>query len=85
MTVVSDTGPLVALAKVGQLNLLRAIFWEVHIPPAVHRELLAKYGPEAARLERTAGFPQACTVANIAACSCDRDGAALAPGGSAVG
>lgn len=51
MTVVSDTGPLVALAKVGQLNLLRAIFREVHIPPAVHRELLAKYGPEAARLE----------------------------------
>lgn len=51
MIVVSDTGPLVALAKVGQLDLLRAMFREVHIPPAVHRELLAKYGPESARIE----------------------------------
>jgi predicted nucleic acid-binding protein len=48
---VSDTGPLIALAKVSQLNLLQAIFREVHIPPIVHHELLAKYGPEAPRLE----------------------------------
>ena len=45
MTVVSDTGPLIALAKVDQLNLLQVLFREVHIPPAVHYELLAKYGP----------------------------------------
>jgi predicted nucleic acid-binding protein len=51
VSVVSDTGPLVALAKVDQLTLLEAMFHEVHIPPAVHRELLAKPGPESARLE----------------------------------
>ena len=43
MIVVSDTGPLIALAKVDQLSLLEKMFGEVHIPPAVHRELLVKY------------------------------------------
>ena len=51
MTVVSNTGPLVGLAKVDQLHLLEQLFGEVHIPPAVHRELLAKTGPEAPRLD----------------------------------
>jgi predicted nucleic acid-binding protein len=51
VSVVSDTGPLVALAKVNQLALLEAMFHEVHIPAAVHHELLAKPGPESARLE----------------------------------
>jgi len=51
VSVVSDTGPLIALAKVDQLALLEAMFHEVYIPPAVYRELLAKPGPESARLE----------------------------------
>jgi predicted nucleic acid-binding protein len=51
MTAVSDTGPLIALAKVDQLRLLERLFEQVHIPPAVHRELLAKSGPESARLD----------------------------------
>ena len=48
MTVVSNTGPLIALAKAAQLPLLERVFGRVHIPLAVHRELLAKSGPEAA-------------------------------------
>ena len=51
MIVVSNTGPLIALAKVDQLALLERLFGQVHIPPMVHRELLAKVGPEATRLD----------------------------------
>jgi predicted nucleic acid-binding protein len=51
VTVVSDTGPLIALAKANQLRLLEQLFGQIHVPPAVHRELLAKGGPEAARLD----------------------------------
>jgi predicted nucleic acid-binding protein len=51
MTVVSDTGPLIALAKIDQLALLEQLFGQVVIPPAVHRELLAKSGPESVHLD----------------------------------
>jgi predicted nucleic acid-binding protein len=49
--VVSDTGPLIALAKVDYLDVLQELFNEVCIPLAVHRELFAKLGPESSRLE----------------------------------
>jgi len=52
MIVVSDTGPLIALAKADQLPLLKQLFGKINIPPAVHRELLAKSEPEAGRLDR---------------------------------
>lgn len=51
MIVVSDTGPLIALAKVDQLMLLKRLFGKVLVPPAVERELLAKHGAESARLD----------------------------------
>lgn len=51
MTVVTNTGPLIALAKINQLGLLQQVFATISIPPAVQRELLAKSGPEAARLD----------------------------------
>jgi predicted nucleic acid-binding protein len=51
VTVVSNTGPLIALAKADRLVLLEGLFGQVLIPPAVHRELLAKSGPESARLD----------------------------------
>lgn len=51
MSIVSNTGPLIALAKVAQLSILEQLFQQVHIPPAVHRELLAKAGPESAHLD----------------------------------
>lgn len=51
MTLISNTGPLIALAKVDRLPLLQALFGKVLIPPAVHRELLAKSGVDARRLD----------------------------------
>jgi len=38
--VVSDTSPLLTLARVGRLDLLQALYREVIIPPAVQRELI---------------------------------------------
>lgn len=55
MSLVSNTGPLIALAKVDQLRLLESLYSQAHIPPAVHRELLAKTGVEAERLDQAIG------------------------------
>jgi predicted nucleic acid-binding protein len=52
MSIVSNTGPLIALAKVDALGLLTALFGAVHISPAVQRELLGKTGVEADRLDQ---------------------------------
>jgi len=51
MATVSNTGPLIALAEVDGLTLLKDLFEEILIPPAVHRELLAKTGPESHSLD----------------------------------
>ena len=37
--VVADTSPLIALHQLGRLSLLQRILGEVHVPPAVAREL----------------------------------------------
>ncbi len=55
MSIVSNTGPLIALAKVDQLRLLESLYTQAHIPSAVHRELLAKTGVEADRLDQAIG------------------------------
>lgn len=39
--IVSNTGPLVALAVINQLDLLRLLFDDVMVPEAVHHDLLA--------------------------------------------
>ena len=49
--IVSNTSPLIALAKADALPLLKMLFGEVKIPSAVQRELLAKSGVEANRLD----------------------------------
>ncbi len=36
MSLVSDAGPLIALAELGQLDLLHALGGDILIPPAVH-------------------------------------------------
>ena len=64
LTVVSNTGPIVALAKADHLWLLQILYGEVLIPPAVHRELLAKVGPEAQRIDDgLAGFLRVSPIA----------------------
>jgi len=55
MSITSDTGPLIALAKVDLLNLLKTAFLEVMIPPSVHRELLAGSGEDAGHLHEALG------------------------------
>lgn len=40
--IVSDTGPLIALAKINQLELLTSSFAEIHIPKAVFIEATTK-------------------------------------------
>ena len=41
MIVVSDTSPVLSLARIGRLELLRLLYERVLIPSAVHAELLA--------------------------------------------
>jgi uncharacterized protein len=55
VSVASDTGPLIALAKANLLPILSILFNEVWIPPEVHRELLAKSSPETDRLRQALG------------------------------
>ncbi len=52
MILISDTGPLIALAKIGKIDLLKNLVWKtVFIPPMVQRELWGKMGPESAEIE----------------------------------
>ena len=48
MIIVSNTGPIIGLAKIQQLGLLGRLATEVCIPPQVQLEILAKTGPETA-------------------------------------
>ncbi len=45
MIVVANAGPLIALAQIGHLHILPALYGEIHIPPAVRKEVLG-YGRE---------------------------------------
>lgn len=46
MKVISNTGPIIGLAKIGKITLLKNIAEEVLIPPFVHKELFGKVGME---------------------------------------
>lgn len=61
MRAVSNTSPLLNLAIIGHLDLLRSQFDEVLIPPGVLKELrlggtLPSLQPALVALEETAGF-----------------------------
>jgi len=49
---VSDTGPVIALAKIKHLNILQILFDEVHIPRTVYKELMAKPGEEGSEIDK---------------------------------
>ena len=51
MKIVSNTGPIIGLAKINRLSILKKIAGEILIPPMVHRELLAKTGDEASLID----------------------------------
>lgn len=88
MSIVSNTGPLIALAKIDRLSLLKQLFDDVFIPPVVWRELLGKSGTEAARIdEALSTFVQITqlgepapevTVATLGLDAGERDAVALA-------
>ena len=52
MKIVSNTGPIIALAKIGHLFILNQLASEVVIPPMVHKELLGKIGGESEQIEK---------------------------------
>ncbi len=52
MILISNTGPIIALAKIQKLNLLEKLQWkEVIIPPMVQKELWGKISPESKEIE----------------------------------
>jgi predicted nucleic acid-binding protein len=52
MKIVSNTGPIIGLAKIGLLFILNQMASEVLIPPMVHKELLGKIGEESEQIEK---------------------------------
>jgi uncharacterized protein len=51
MIVVSDSTPLIALARIGRLNILEALYGELQIPEAVFEELVDPHKPRAGSKE----------------------------------
>lgn len=49
--VVSNTTPLIALSVIGHLDVLRALYTEILIPPAVHAEIMAGRFKQAGAIE----------------------------------
>ena len=52
MKIICDTGPIIALAKIDKIYLLKGIAEEVLIPPMVFKELLGKVGDESNQIDR---------------------------------
>jgi predicted nucleic acid-binding protein len=49
---ISDTGPIIGLAKIGQIYLLKKMAAEVLIPPFVQKELYGKIGFESELIDQ---------------------------------
>ena len=52
MKIVSDTGPIIGLAKIDQIFLLKKLATEVLIPPFVQKELFGKIGVESDQIDQ---------------------------------
>jgi len=52
MKIVSDTGPIIGLAKIDQIFLLKKMATEVLIPPFVQKELFGKIGVESDQIDQ---------------------------------
>ena len=52
MTLVADTGPLIALVKIDHVHLIHVTAGRVLIPEGVERELLSRPGPWIQRIEQ---------------------------------
>jgi uncharacterized protein len=55
LKIVSNTGPIIGLAKIGQLGLLKKLAPKIFIPPFVHKELFGRIGPETIEIEGALG------------------------------
>lgn len=51
MRIISDTGPIIGLAKIRMLDLLKSLASEVLIPPIVYKEIFGKMGTETIHIE----------------------------------
>ena len=51
MKIISDTGPIIGLAKIKKLYLLQHIADEVLIPLMVYKELFGKIGKESSEID----------------------------------
>jgi hypothetical protein len=78
MKVVSNSGPLINLAKVGQFTLLRDLFQHIMIPPAVFEEVVVRGGGQPGSGETntaqwiTRGMLEQFDVADILVAELDR-------------
>ena len=78
MKVVSNSGPLINLAKVGQFTLLRDLLQHIKIPPAVFEEVVIRGGGQPGSGETntaqwiTRGMLERFDVADILAAELDR-------------
>lgn len=52
MIIIADTGPIIGLAKIDQLLLLKKLATEVVIAPFVQKELYGKIGPESKLIDQ---------------------------------
>jgi len=49
--IVADAGPIIGLAKIARISLLKELATEVLIPSIVHKELYGKIGPESDQID----------------------------------
>lgn len=68
MIVVANAGPLIALATIGQFNLLRSLYGKLYIPPAVRDEVVTSgRGRPGSDQVRTASWIQVVDVRDVTA------------------